>query len=144
MATGINEIQSNNGMYVDSSLPILCVLLAFIGVGIASIAIQQYHINKLYGDYSDGQSYSCCSYFPRWIGSNCNLFSSGSKITRRSVVASMHFPRSDRCALSRMWYDTGMSIHNTRPFHRCMALPSFFILNYRFSTWTRAFSIPDD
>lgn len=54
MATGINEIQTNKGMYVDTSLPILCVLLALFGAGIASIAIQQYHINKLYGDSTDG------------------------------------------------------------------------------------------
>lgn len=54
MATGINEIQTNKGMYVDTSLPILCVLLALFGVGLASIAIQQYQINKLYGDHSDG------------------------------------------------------------------------------------------
>ncbi len=54
MATGINEIQTNRGMYADTSLPIICVLLALFGVGIASIAIQQYHINRFYGDYSDG------------------------------------------------------------------------------------------
>lgn len=54
MATGINEIQTNKGMYVDANLPILCVLLALFGVGIASIAIQQSHINKLYGDHTDG------------------------------------------------------------------------------------------
>ncbi len=54
MATGINEIQTNKGMYVDINLPILCVLLALFSVGIVSIAIQQYHINKLYGDHTDG------------------------------------------------------------------------------------------
>ena len=54
MAIGINEIQTNKGMYVDTNLPILCVLLALFSVGIASIAIQQYHINKLYGDHADG------------------------------------------------------------------------------------------
>ncbi len=54
MACGINEIQHNKGMYVDSSLPVICVLLAIFGVGIASLAIQQYQINKLYGDTSDG------------------------------------------------------------------------------------------
>ena len=54
MATGINEIQTNRGMYADTSLPIICVLLALFGVGIASIAIQQHHINRFYGDYSDG------------------------------------------------------------------------------------------
>ena len=54
MACGINEIQTKKGMYVDQNLPILCVLLAVFGVGIASIAIQQFQINKLYGDTSDG------------------------------------------------------------------------------------------
>ena len=54
MATGINEIQTDKGMYVDQNLPIICVLLAIFGAGIASIAIQQHQINKLYGDSSDG------------------------------------------------------------------------------------------
>ena len=54
MACGINEVQANKGMYVDQNLPILCVVLALFGVGIASLAIQQYQINKLYGDSSDG------------------------------------------------------------------------------------------
>ncbi|MCY4403682.1 MAG: DUF4234 domain-containing protein [Candidatus Poribacteria bacterium] len=54
MACGINEIQTDKGMYVDQNLPILCVVLALFGVGIASLAIQQYQINKLYGDSSDG------------------------------------------------------------------------------------------
>ena len=49
MAMGINEVQAENGLLVDQNLPILCVLLALFGVGIASLAIQQYHINKLYG-----------------------------------------------------------------------------------------------
>ncbi len=54
MACGINEVQTNQGMYVDQNLPVICVLLALVGVGIASLAIQQYQINKLYGDTSDG------------------------------------------------------------------------------------------
>lgn len=54
MACGINEVQTDKGMYVDQNLPILCVVLALFGVGIASLAIQQYQINKLYGDTSDG------------------------------------------------------------------------------------------
>ena len=54
MACGINEVQTNKGMYVDQNLPILCVVLALFGVGIASLAIQQFQINKLYGDSSDG------------------------------------------------------------------------------------------
>lgn len=54
MACGINEIQTDKGMYADQNLPIICVALALFGVGIASLAIQQYQINKLYGDSSDG------------------------------------------------------------------------------------------
>ena len=54
MACGINEVQTDKGMYVDQNLPILCVVLALFGVGIASLAIQQYQINKLYGDTSNG------------------------------------------------------------------------------------------
>lgn len=54
MACGINEVQHNKGMYVDSNLPIICVVLAIFGIGIASLAVQQYQINKLYGDTSDG------------------------------------------------------------------------------------------
>ena len=53
MACGINEIQTNNGILADPNLPIICVLLAIFGVGIASLAIQQYQINKLYGSTSD-------------------------------------------------------------------------------------------
>lgn len=54
MACGINEIQNNNDILPDHNLPIICVLLAIFGVGIASLAIQQYQINRLYGDTSDG------------------------------------------------------------------------------------------
>jgi len=53
MANGINEIQRDNDMYYDPNLPIICVILAIFGIGIASLAIQQYQINKLYGDSSD-------------------------------------------------------------------------------------------
>ncbi len=48
MASGINEVQENNKLRVDTSLPATCVLLAIFGVGIASLAIQQHHINKFY------------------------------------------------------------------------------------------------
>lgn len=48
MATGINEARANSDMYVESSLPVVCVLLAIFGLGIASIAIQQSWINKIY------------------------------------------------------------------------------------------------
>ncbi len=48
MANGLNEVRANNGMWVNASLPAVCVLLAIFGLGIASIAIQQEQINKLY------------------------------------------------------------------------------------------------
>ncbi len=54
MACGINEVQHNQGILHDSNLPIVCVLLAICSIGIASLAIQQYQINRLYGDTSDG------------------------------------------------------------------------------------------
>lgn len=53
MACGINEVQNNHDILHDHNLPIICVLLAIFGVGIASLAIQQYQINKLYGHTSD-------------------------------------------------------------------------------------------
>ena len=48
MATGINEVRANSDMYVESGLPVVCVLLAIFGLGFASIAIQQSWINKIY------------------------------------------------------------------------------------------------
>ena len=54
MACGINEVQHNQDILHDPNLPVICVLLAIFGIGIASLAIQQYQINKLYGDTSDG------------------------------------------------------------------------------------------
>ena len=48
MANGINEVQADNDLVFDSNLPIICVLLAIVGIGIASLAIQQYQINRLY------------------------------------------------------------------------------------------------
>lgn len=53
MANGINEIQENNGWRVADSLAVICVLLALFGVGIASLAIQQFEIHKFYGEHSD-------------------------------------------------------------------------------------------
>jgi hypothetical protein len=53
MAKGINEIQEATGRRVNDDLALLCVLLAFVGVGIASIAIQQYEINRFYGEDRD-------------------------------------------------------------------------------------------
>ncbi len=54
MATGINEVQADNDLTYDSNLPVICVLLAIFGIGIASLAIQQYQINRLYGRTSNG------------------------------------------------------------------------------------------
>ena len=48
MANGINKVQADNDLAFDSNLPIICVLLAIFGIGVASLAIQQYQINKLY------------------------------------------------------------------------------------------------
>lgn len=48
MANGINEVQADNDLVFDSNLPIMCVLLAIFGIGVASLAIQQYQINRLY------------------------------------------------------------------------------------------------
>ena len=39
MAVGINEIQENNGLQVNNDLAVICVLLAFFGIDIASLAI---------------------------------------------------------------------------------------------------------
>ena len=48
MANGINKVQTGNDMVFDSNLPVICVLLAIFGIGIASLAIQKYQINRLY------------------------------------------------------------------------------------------------
>lgn len=53
MAKGINEIQEVQGLRVNDDLALLCVLLAAFGFGIASLAIQQSEINKLYGETRD-------------------------------------------------------------------------------------------
>lgn len=53
MAVGINEIQTNSGLIVSSYLAVTCVLLAIFGVGIASLAIQQWEINKFYNARDD-------------------------------------------------------------------------------------------
>lgn len=47
MAVGVNEVQANNG------LAVICVLLAIFGIGIASLAIQQWEINKFYNARDD-------------------------------------------------------------------------------------------
>lgn len=48
MANGINQVQADNDIVFDSNLPITCVLLAIFGIGVASLAIQQHQINRLY------------------------------------------------------------------------------------------------
>ena len=53
MAVGVNEVQANNGLSVSNSLAVICVLLAFFGIGIASLAIQQWEINKFYDARED-------------------------------------------------------------------------------------------
>lgn len=53
MAVGINEIQTISGLPVSGYLAVTCVLLAIFGVGIASLAIQQWEINKFYDAHDD-------------------------------------------------------------------------------------------
>lgn len=53
MAIGINEVQANNGLTVNNSLAVICVLFAIFGLGIASLAIQQWEINKFYNVHED-------------------------------------------------------------------------------------------
>ena len=53
MAIGINEIQANSGLPVNNGLAVICVLLAIFGIGIASLAIQQWEINKFYNARED-------------------------------------------------------------------------------------------
>ncbi len=53
MAAGINEVQANNGLLVSNYLPVTCVIIAIFGVGIASLAIQQWEINKFYNARDD-------------------------------------------------------------------------------------------
>ena len=48
MANGINKVQADNDLVFDSNLPITCVLLAIFGIGVASLAIQQHQIDRLY------------------------------------------------------------------------------------------------
>ena len=53
MAKGINEVQANEGSTVSTDLAVICVLLAIFGIGIASLAIQQWEINKFYNARED-------------------------------------------------------------------------------------------
>ncbi len=53
MAKGINEIQENEGFRVNQDLAVICVVLAVVGFGMASLAIQQYDINRFYGETGD-------------------------------------------------------------------------------------------
>ncbi len=53
MAKGINTVQHMIGQRVNEDLALLSVILAVLGVGIASVAIQQMDINNFYGDNPD-------------------------------------------------------------------------------------------
>jgi hypothetical protein len=53
MANGINSVQADNDLVFDVNLPIICVLLAIFGIGIASLAVQQHQINRLYDQNSN-------------------------------------------------------------------------------------------
>ena len=53
MAKGINEVQANNSLTVNTDLAVICVLLAIFGIGIASLAIQQSEINNFYNARED-------------------------------------------------------------------------------------------
>ena len=53
MANGINSVQADNDLVFDVNLPIICVLLAIFGIGIASLAVQQHQINRLYEQNSN-------------------------------------------------------------------------------------------
>ena len=53
MAKAINDVQHALGQRVNQDLALLSVVLAVLGVGIASVAIQQMDINNFYGDNPD-------------------------------------------------------------------------------------------
>ena len=53
MAKGINEVQHRNGFMVNNDLALICLVLAVLGLGIVSLAIQQADINNFYGDNRD-------------------------------------------------------------------------------------------
>ena len=48
MANGIGEIQRKRGMPDNSSLAVICLVLTAVGLGVATMAIQQEEINKFY------------------------------------------------------------------------------------------------
>lgn len=50
MANGINSVQADNNLAFDSNLPVICVLLAIFGFGVASLAVQQHQIHRLYNE----------------------------------------------------------------------------------------------
>ena len=53
MARGINEIQENNGLHTNQDLALICVLVSIFSLGLAATAIQQWEINKFYGESAD-------------------------------------------------------------------------------------------
>ena len=53
MAKGINEIQENNSLRANRDLALICVLISIFSLGLAATAIQQWEINKFYGESAD-------------------------------------------------------------------------------------------
>ena len=53
MAKGINEIQENNNLRVNGDLALICVLISIFSLGLAATAIQQWEVNKFYGESAD-------------------------------------------------------------------------------------------
>lgn len=53
MAKGINEIQENNSLRVNGDLALICVLISIFSLGLAATAIQQWEVNKFYGESAD-------------------------------------------------------------------------------------------
>jgi Na+/H+ antiporter NhaC len=53
MAKGINEIQENNGLHENKDLALICVLISIFSLGLAATAIQQWEVNKFYGESAD-------------------------------------------------------------------------------------------
>ena len=53
MAKGINEIQESNSLRENKDLALICVLVSIFSLGLAATAIQQWEINKFYGESAD-------------------------------------------------------------------------------------------
>jgi hypothetical protein len=50
LAVSINTIQEQNGLTVNSNLPLICILVSVCGLGIVSNAIQQSEMNDWYAN----------------------------------------------------------------------------------------------